>query len=363
MPKSVGGLALPNFMLYYWAANLSKLPCWVTSFRAGQGPTWAAMETESCSSSSPLLSLCTFFSKKSNYSSSNPVTKHSQNMAPIQERLMPLIHNDIFPAAQSDSAFCSWYDSGIVFFKDLFVGNTFISFESLRKDFTLPQVHFFRYLQARSFAREHYPFPHLSDNDLLDRILGCDSTLKGNISFIYNIILNFSMPSTEKTRCAWEQDLGVQISAQTWEGSLDFIHTSSPCLRHNLIQFKILHRLHFCRDQLAAVYPNTDPHCLRCQQGIATTGHMFWSCQALTSFWTQIFEVFTHMCGRRIPLDPITAVFGVKAWDVQISTSQACAIAFASLLARRLILRQWKSANPPSFLFWVKEVLAFLPLN
>lgn len=64
------------------------------------------------------------------------------------------------------------------------------------------------------------------------------------------------------------------------------------------------------------------------------------------------------MCGRRIPPDPI---FGVKAWDVQISTSQAHAVAFASLLARRL--RQWKSANPPSFLCWVKEVLAFLPLE
>ena len=194
-------------------------------------------------------------------------------------------------------------------------------------------------------------------------VLGRDPTLKGNIYFIYNIILNFSMPSTEKTRCAWEQDLGVQLSAQTWEGSLDFIHTSSLCLRHNLIQFKILHRLHFSRDRLAAIYPNTDPHCLRCHQGIATIGHMFWACPALTNFWTKIFEAFTHMCGRLIPPDPITAIFGVRAEEVQTSTSQAYAIAFASLLARRLILRQWKSANPPSFLCWVKEVLAFLPLE
>ena len=44
MPKSVGGLALPNLMLHYWAANLSKLPYWTTSFRTGQSPTWVAME-------------------------------------------------------------------------------------------------------------------------------------------------------------------------------------------------------------------------------------------------------------------------------------------------------------------------------
>ncbi len=209
---------------------------------------------------------------------------------------MPLTQNDIFPAGQSNPAFRSWYDN----------------------------------------AREHYPFPHLSDNDLLE----C------NISFIYNIILNFSMPSTEKTRCAWEQDLGVQLSAQTWDSSLDFIHTSSLCLRHNLVQFKIIHRLHFSRDRLAAIYPNTNPHCLRCHQGIATTGHMFWSCPALKNFLIQIFEAFTHMGGRPIPLDPITTVFGVTAGEVQISTSQACAIAFASLLARRLILRQWSLLIP-----------------
>ena len=271
MPKSAGGLALPNFILYYWAANLSKLPYWITSFRTGQGPTWVAMETEICPSFSPLPSLCTSFSKKSNYASSNSVTKHSLRIRHQFKKcfnltqtsgFMPLTHNDIFPAAQFDPAFRSWYDNGIVFYKDLFVGGTFISFETLRKDFTLPQVHFFRYLQAHSFAREHYPFPHLPDIDLLDRILGHDPTLKGNISFIYNIILNFSMPSSEKTRCAWEQDLGVQLLVQTSEGSLDLIHTSSLCLRHSLIQFKIIHRLHFSRDRLAAVYPNTDTHCL-----------------------------------------------------------------------------------------------------
>lgn len=80
-----------------------------------------------------------------------------------------LIHNDMLPAAQLDSAFRSRYDRGIVFFRDLFIylGNTFISFETLHKNFTLPQVYFLRYLQAHSSGREHFPFPRLFDNDLL----------------------------------------------------------------------------------------------------------------------------------------------------------------------------------------------------
>lgn len=133
--------------------KMTVLPQFLCAFQMLPLFLLISFETESCSSSSPLPSLCTYFSKKSNYFSSNPVTKHSLRIwRQFRKRLnlthtsgfLPLIHNDIFPAAQSDSASRSWYDSGIVFFKDLFVGNTFISFEFLRKDFTLPQVHFFR---------------------------------------------------------------------------------------------------------------------------------------------------------------------------------------------------------------------------
>lgn len=69
------------------------------------------------------------------------------------------------------------------------------------------------------------------------------------------------------------------------------------------------------------------------------------------------------MCGRLIPPESVTAVFGVTSGEVQISSSQASVIAFALLLARRCILQQWKFAKSPSSLCWVKEVLAFLPLE
>ncbi len=42
---------------------------------------------------------------------------------------------------------------------------------------------------------------------------------------------------------------------------------------------------------------------------------------------------------------------------------QANALAFASLIAHRLILFNWKSSKAPSFLQWLKEVLSFWPLE
>lgn len=46
----------------------------------------------------------------------------------------------------------------------------------------------------------------------------------------------------------------MELSEEAWRDSLTHIHTSSLCLRHGLIQFKVLHRLHYSRDKLAKIF-------------------------------------------------------------------------------------------------------------
>ena len=47
------------------------------------------------------------------------------------------------------------------------------------------QKHFFRYLQTRSFARKHCPFPALSEKSMLDIILDWNPETRGTVSRIY----------------------------------------------------------------------------------------------------------------------------------------------------------------------------------
>ncbi|CAB1340154.1 unnamed protein product [Coregonus sp. 'balchen'] len=62
-----------------------------------------------------------------------------------------------------------------------------------------------------------------------------------------------------------------------------------------------------------------------------------------------IFEAFSYVCNKTVDPDPFTAIFGIPPLDCTATTHQANAVAFASLLARRLILFNWKtSARPPS---------------
>ena len=148
-----------------------------------------------------------------------------------------------------------------------------------------------------------------------------------------------------------------------WERFLGRIHTTSLCLGHCLIQFKIVHRLHFSREKLSKIYPDVDSTCIRCHLEPATIGHMFWGCTSLTTFWTNIFDAFSTICHMIIEPNPITAIFGVSTDDAPVTSPQANFIAFSSLIARRLILRNWKSDKPPTFTAWVKDVLSLIPLE
>lgn len=101
----------------------------------------------------------------------------------------------------------------------------------------------------------------------------------------------------------------------------------------------MLHRLHFSREKLARIYPDEDPACPRCNYNLATVGHMFWAYPQLDNYWRQIFEILSRVRGQDLYPDFRIGVFGVAASNYKLNRFQADAIAFASLIARRLFCR------------------------
>ena len=129
------------------------------------------------------------------------------------------------------------------------------------------------------------------------------------------------------------------------------------------MQFKTLHRLHYSGNKLAKLFNIPDSGCPRCGQTPASLGHMFWTCPSLNNYWKQIFDVFSQICRKEITPSFHSAIFGILPPDCAATSPQTNALAFASLLARRLILLNWKSAKSPSFQQWLKDVMSFLPLE
>ena len=110
------------------------------------------------------------------------------------------------------------------------------------------------------------------------------------------------------------------------------------------------------------MYPSSDNSCNRCKNSLATLAHMFWLCLTLVSYWSSIFDSLSKILKRPIAPNPLTDVFGIQCDGDHLLRAQSNCIAFVTLIARRLILLNWKQAMPPSFKHWIRDT-QFLKLE
>ena len=368
--KSDGGLALPNLRRYYWAANVQQILYWMDD--SGDSlPVWAQVEKETshlCLRSAlcsqlplPLLSL-----------RANPVVSGSLKIWSQLRRslglqgssiLSPLLRNHAFTPSTMDPVFKIWKNKGIISIKDLYTDNIFSSFAELSSKFNLPGSHLFRFFQTRDFVKKNFPhFPNRPPETLMEALLTVNPKQRKCISVLYNLLRPITLEPLNLTRAAWESDLSIALTDKQWSSALSLVHTSSICARHGLLQCKILHRIHYTNAKLARIYPAVNDACNRCNQSPATHCHMFWSCPKLTTFWQNIFNTISGAYGQTVLPNPISAIFGSPS-DIDLPAVVKRVLSFSTLLARRLILLDWKLPCPPSYNRWIRDVLYNLKLE
>ena len=65
-------------------------------------------------------------------------------------------------------------------------------------------------------------------------------------------------------------------------------HLSVPGMA--LIQFNVLHRLHFSNFKFSKMFPDLDSNCDTGQPAPASLVHTLWQCPSLLIFWSSIFK-------------------------------------------------------------------------
>ncbi len=372
-PRENGGLALPNLMHYYWAANPHALSYWTSDIPEHEAPVWLLMEQHSSSPNSLAALACALMPICKHYHTNNPVIGGSLRIWSQlrvhfgHKKLLlssPILANPFFPPSLIDPAFKLWKSRGLICVRDFFKDGLFISFDYLKVRFDIPNTHFFRYPQIRNYIKTCFsPSLVAIEEDWIHDCVNRDPQTKGFVSFVYDTIQNVAAPSLHHVKTKWEEDLNLQIPDVTRQLAMSRVNASSICIRYGLIQLKIFHRLHLSRSRLAKLYPNIDPRCERRHQTEATLRHMFWSCSRLSSFWLSIFVGISCVCKKRISPNPIMAIFGTSPEGITLSTNQANMVAFVTLLARKLILVNWRSPKAPTHKYWPEEVLAHLKLE
>ena len=90
---------------------------------------------------------------------------------------------------------------------------------------------------------------------------------------------------------------------------------------------------------------------------------MFWSCQKLSNYWDNIFQTLSNILHRPINTDPLVAVLGIIDSIMTKNTMEHSMVSFVSLLARRLILLNWKPKTAPTYSHLMTDVMRHLELE
>lgn len=140
-----GGLSLPNFMYYYWAANIHKFLFWVHSPQ----PLWCQLESKSCVSTSlPALLFSSLSTSPYRYTDSQIVCSSLKIWYQFRchckshscSTLMPITNNHLFPPSFSDPAFHLWERNGIQSFKELYIGKSLVASQTYQLHMIYPKI-------------------------------------------------------------------------------------------------------------------------------------------------------------------------------------------------------------------------------
>lgn len=371
-PKQVGGMALPNFQYYYWAANIRCLLYWRHFHLESTPPVWVTIEAHAGGTTSLPALLGAPLPLASSIPSSSPVVKQSLKIWSQFRKtlglqafslLSPIAANHLFAPSVADAAFNVWHKKGVKCFADLYIDGQFSSFSQLATKFGIVSTQFFRFLQVRHYVQSMTPrFPHEPPDNPIDVFLSVNPTSRGVLSKLYNLISRLHCPSLAAIKTAWEQDLHSTISDDMWDTILDQVHSSSMCARHALLQFKVVHRVHLSKVKLARIYPNVDPICEKCRSAPASLLHMYWSCPSLANFWKSVFQTISEVLLCQVELNPFSAIFGV-ALDLDLPRFKLRMLAFSLLLARRAVLLKWKDPVSPSHAHWIRDIMLCMDLE
>lgn len=371
LPYDRGGLQLPNLQWYYWAAQLRATMFW---FSDDVFLPW--VELEKLSTNGLALNSLFYSAPFKNLRQNivNPFVKNTVVVwhevhkyigdLPVLSCFSPIWGNEHFTPAKKDLGFKTWLNRGIITLQDLYKDCNLMSFDELKAKFDVPQKHFFKYLQLRSFILAHLKNsvrqPPLSR---LESFVTKNCFDKGLVTQLYKLLVDNHTDNSESKRQEWISDLEEDISITDWHKICLKAHTQTINTRLRLIQFNWIMRTYISPVQLNKFDPKIPDLCYKCNIHRGTLYHCLWKCEEIQKFWSLVLKYISQMTSSPIPLCPKICIFGIYPDGCLLSSRERKMIDLCLLQARRSIALCWKSVSCPSLGCWLKNLTSSLALE
>ncbi len=362
-PNSTGGLAVPNFELYYWSFQIKALHNWVDPQST---VSWRVIEADKVKPNRLQDILFTGTGKKGDNYKFGPVVANSIKIWKTVERRIggpfkfcnstPLWHNFNFVCGNRPFVQPSWSSLGVNTCGDIYDNQGLCSFQALRAKFCLPASAYFVFLQLRS-ALKAYGVPwssSISSHPMRDWI--APSAGRPSVSLIYNKIIDcITKPLSIKT--IWNRELSDLNLSVDWERVWSNLSLTSKNLAHRLIHFKVIHRAYITPYKRFKMKLQSNLDCHICNTTSSGTFlHMFWECPVVISLWTHVNLVLSSLLRIDWSVNPSLCLLNDDS--VLCISSMQKRMLFAGFTAvKKTIIQNWFTPHMCREAYWIRSLL------
>uniref|UniRef100_A0A3Q3BNZ9 Reverse transcriptase domain-containing protein n=1 Tax=Kryptolebias marmoratus TaxID=37003 RepID=A0A3Q3BNZ9_KRYMA len=367
-----GGLKLPNFQLYYYAAQFRFL---AQMFDLQTPPAWLKIETIEIQEKMPMDFLYKWDNKTIKNETDNPLIIQTvriwykiRKMFRLEGFLSPktpLWGNRLLPKIFQSGNFRSWQEKGICRLEHCYEKKVFMSLQQLKEKFDLTNKDFLSYLQLRDFIRANqkgsWKLPSMSP---VEEMCHASRPLYKIISRVYTALMStLAINGMDSSRIKWEKDLGMSIERQLWNSLCREGLTSTLNARFRLVQFNFLHQLYVTPQKLHKYNSNISPLCFRCGMEEGTFLHATWHCSKLQGFWKGVCKMLSDIHAIMIPIDPEICLLGNFTNSNLKTVYDKKLTEILLAIAKKCITTKWKSDSPLSIKMWLSEINSCVTLE
>lgn len=359
-----GGLSLPNFKKYYWAAVLVSVRWWFTQDRANPAVNLEAAILGSYSELSNLVYRGPRYSPRVTTLMKTTVRVWGQVSGYLNNRnavspYTPLWGNPKLPHFQSIPDPQVWARYEIRTIRHIFKDDRLMSFTELKGKYHLPSWMFFRYVQLSHAARAQFPNGIVIATHSVESLLTV-TDIDRILSSIYIRLTCKDTSTLTPLFTKWQLDI-PELTEEDWSEGLQQCIPLMISARDRFIQMKFLHRVYYTPHRLANIYPGVEDVCPKCRQSVGTFFHVVWSCPILQTYWREVVSDINGVAGLHLDVDPLVFLLGITD-NLATTKHTKLFVFYAAYYARKEILLRWKLPDPPTTKAWRAQVNAILPM-
>lgn len=363
LPKEQGGMALPYFKDYFYAAQTKYL---VNLCNPTYQAKWKDIEI-TLMNDPPLQAILAhknlggYIEKTQNLWIKAQlkiwnIIKEEYKLNDKLQIIQWCAYDTEFKPNQMDYRFKSWISKGILTFYSLTEKGLLKDFESLKKEYNLDKSDFYRYLQLRNHFENNIKIKTDLDDSILKIFIDAykGSGSKGIISKLYKGFRSIKPHSTEYVKEKWEKESNSIITVEEW---LDICRFTSKCTNSHMWRefgWKCLMRF-FITPKQRAYTTGKNTKCWRlCGSQEPNHWHIFWECPVIKQFWVEVHGVIENILNITLPFQFIVIYFGSS--DIQICKSDKYLLDILIIAAKKAITRHWLLPESPTTQEWLEIV-------